>query len=278
MEQSEIFFYCYKNVWQIFEDYINSIINFLIKKFNYKVNLELYEVIDFNIDIKSKNKYIFIQCLTASIVHICNTRNCTNIYLINTEQLCRKYDNWCNMINNYPQNINYLDWTFENIKYYNNKNVKYLPYQVNYKEIKNYEKEFDICIIQPFQSEYRWNIINELRNKYNLNINIITGYGDERDDILFRHKIILNISYSPCANMLETIRCYRCVFNKMIVISDEKKDEKLLLKDYIIFEKYENMCDKIVYVLNNYNDIYNKLFNNFNLTDIEKQLEEYIDI
>ena len=38
------------------------------------------------------------------------------------------------------------------------------------------------------------------------------------------------------------------------------------------------MCDKIVYVLNNYNDIYNKLFNNFNLTDIEKQLEEYIDI
>lgn len=61
----------------------------------------------------------------------------------------------------------------------------------------------------------------------------------------------------------------------MIVISDFKEDiDKYYLKDYIIFEKYEDIPDKVIDVINNYDYYYNKLFKDFNFEKIEKIINE----
>ena len=42
------------------------------------------------------------------------------------------------------------------------------------------------------------------------------------------------------------MRINRCVFNKVIVISETgRNDESLFLKDYIIFVKYEDIEEKV---------------------------------
>ena len=46
----------------------------------------------------------------------------------------------------------------------------------------------------------------------------------------------------------------------MIVISDTKEDiESYNLKNYMIFEDYENIANKAIEVLNNYDTYYKKL-------------------
>ena len=60
--------------------------------------------------------------------------------------------------------------------------------------------------------------------------------------------------------IFESIRCDRCIFNRMIVISDKKENMELYnLKDYMIFEDYDKIADKAIEVLNNYDMYYKKL-------------------
>ena len=102
------------------------------------------------------------------------------------------------------------------------------------------------------QSYYRQKIINELQNK-GINIDIISGWKKERDEKLFTYKILLNLCNEKDYKIFESLRCDRCIFNKMIVISDKKDDMySYYLKDYIIFEDYNKIADKAIEVLNNY--------------------------
>ena len=177
---------------------------------------------------------------------------------------------------NEKQNINIIDYSYANLKYYSNlKNkILYLPYQINYDEIIQTSKIKDICLIGDVIPENRQNIIDLLKEK-NINVDIITGFGEKRDEDLFKYKIILNISFLKDFTIFESIRCDRCIFNKMIVISDTKESiEKYHLKDYVIFGEYENIPDVVVNVLNNYDYYHNKLFKNFDLEKIGNKIDE----
>ena len=83
------------------------------------------------------------------------------------------------------------------------------------------------------------------------------------------------IQYEEDYTINEQIRINRCIFNKMIVISQTGRNDNLLyLKDYIIFCKYENIVEKTIEVLNNYKFYYDKIFNNFNLRKINTYYEK----
>ena len=59
---------------------------------------------------------------------------------------------------------------------------------------------------------------------------------------------------------MESIRCNRCVYNKMIVISDIREDmDSYPLKNNVIFVEYDKLTDKVIEVLNNYENYYQKL-------------------
>lgn len=255
---------CNNQTFKYFEDYIHSIL-YVIKG---QLFLFDYEV---NIHIDKNNNYIFMQTIANKFFEYIT--NYDNIYLINTEQL--SFEKKQLEINKYPKNLSIIDYSSSNLKYYDVKYKKYyLPYQINYNEIYNINKERDICLIGTVDSIpfNRQNIINIL--KKNFNIDIVSGFNKIRDAELFKYKIILNIGYydNNC-RVMETFRCDRCVYNKMIVISDMKDDiENYYLKDYVIFTEYNNIPDKVIEVINNYDEYYNKLFSNFNFKEIEDNL------
>ena len=46
---------------------------------------------------------------------------------------------------------------------------------------------------------------------------------------------------------------------------------------YVIFVDYDNMIEKINDVLNNYEEFYNKIYNDFNILSIDNLLKSYLD-
>jgi len=245
------------------EDYILSIVN-IIK--GVVILIDNNSVIHFTHD----NNYIFIKEIDDKLFNYIENNN---VYLINTEQLSSIINQ--QSINKYPKQLNIIDYMSSNFKYYDNKYTKYLlPYQINLNEIYNFDKQKDVGIIGvscniPFS---RQNVINLLKEQ-NINVDIITGWNNTRDNKLFKYKIILNIGFHDSYKIMESFRCDRCVYNKIIVISDTKEDiHDYYLKDYIIYTNYQNIHDTTIEVLNNYNYYYNKLFSNFTLENINTNL------
>lgn len=241
-----------ENIYMYFEDYINSFIDKLPN-----AKLVLYNN---NEQIPNNNinsKFIFLQTIPDGILDRFN-HSSHNIYLINTEQLSKPIET--NRLNTYPKFIKTIDYSKGNIKYYTDfiYPTKFIEYQINMKEIYNLPKNNNICIMYGL-SPYRKHIIDKIRNK-GYNVDEISGWGQERDKKLFTYKIIINISQSEEYKLMEPLRCHRCIFNKMIVISNKKEDQDLYsLKDYMIFEDYDKLADKVIEVFNNYDKYYKQL-------------------
>jgi len=270
-----VYIYSDPNTVKFFIDYINSIIiNYndivLISNFN-----ELLLIIN-NINNKINNDIIIFM---QSIPNIDISNIINNIYILNTEQLTREGE--LNRIQCYiANNIKIIDYSKSNIYCLKSKNINnnilYIPYLVNYNEIYNYDKIYDIAYIGHFIDErnYRMNIINSL-NKSNIKTNEIKGFDIERDNLLFKYKILLNIHYNEEYNIFEQMRCNRCIFNKVIVITQKSIDIDFELKEYIIECEYDNLVATTISVINNYTYYYNKLFANF---DIDKISKNYLKI
>jgi hypothetical protein len=130
-------------------------------------------------------------------------------------------------------------------------------------------------------SNKRKDVINKLKGK-NINVTMISGWDANRDTKLMKYKILLNIHRSDNLAIFEEIRCNRCVFNNMIVITEKSAHmEDYMLKDYIIECEYDNLVDTVVNTLNNYEEVHKKLFDNFDIKEIEKQnvelLKKFVD-
>ena len=244
-----ILIYCQQNLWKTFEDYINSIKNHL----NFKITFDLQEM-EYKLINNEEDKLIFIKNIPNNILNQIKDKN--NIYLINTEQMTKQI--WRNYIFSLPENVKIIDYSDYNLSFYKNHfNSQLIEYQYNNNEILNLKKTKDVVFIGT-TSNYRSEIINRI--KKNNKIDQIFGWGLDRDKKLFQYKILVNISYNENYKIFESIRCYRCLFNKMIIISDIKDDsESIKYKDNIIFVKYDEIPNKVNEVLDNYQYYYDKL-------------------
>ena len=190
-------------------------------------------------------------------------------YFINTEQLTR--DTWLNYIKElkrFHPKLKLLDYSYQNIKILNENGIKstYLPYQKYKPEIFNFEKIYDVAIIglnlKKNRNEHRNKIYHLLKEK-GVKINNICGFNlEDRDIPLFQHKILLNIHFNENYKIYEEMRCTRCTLNNMIVITEESDNlSEYMYYDKIIEVKYEEIVDKTIEVLENYDYYYKKLFN-----------------
>jgi len=188
--------------------------------------------------------------------------------------------------------INIIDYSTENIKILKNydKNVKifHLPYLYNVNE--NFynpliTKPYDVGLISTksglLNSERRTYIYNKLSKL--VKVNLIGGFGEIRDKELSKCKILINIHFKPTYKILETFRCYRCIYNKMLIVSeDQGYPNTYYLDKYIIFDKFENIIQKTLHVLNNYDFYYKTVFNDFDLEFIhnncKKIAEKFINL
>ena len=281
-----LYFLCLKKLYHFFEDYVNSI--------KTKTNIEIVLETEFSMSQRMKDiiekdpNYIFVL-LTVRNMNIYKMEwfNKNRIFILNTEQLTRKSE--IKKIEYYIQNgYKTIDYSSENIEFCNES--LYLPYQVNPDEIFDYKKDFDVCYIGNPWGIYRINKIQEL--KRSIGINVIgeqtdpkllkhwgNKWGKERDEIAFKHKILVNIHHDKDFIINEQMRINRCIFNKVIVISETgRNDDNLFLKDYIIFVKYEDIEEKVKEVLENYDMYYEKIYGNFKISDIDNHYTEHLKI
>lgn len=245
-----IYFICCKNKIHFFIEYIDSL------QYNYK-NIQIIASLPKCIDYSSK--YIFIQNIPNISYEILNKLDC---YLLNTEQLSKP--EWISYL--LSTNVKILDYSLSNIECYlpYKSNIYYLPYMVNKNEIFNYDKIYNVAAVGCWDDSYRMNITNKIQN-----INIIDGFGMDRDERLFKHKILLNVHFNERFKIFEQLRCNRCIFNKMIVITERSLHINDELKEYIIECDYDDLVSTTKHVLENYDFYYNKIFKNFDIDRIE---------
>jgi hypothetical protein len=144
------------------------------------------------------------------------------------------------------------------------KEVLYLPYQYNLQDQVQLENiddkyDYDIGIINalPKQDDsvdksntYRrtkmWNDLQKTKWKC---INIM-GWGKERDELIKRCKVIINVHHFEAFNIFEHIRCDRMIWAKKIIVSDNSLGMDILdITKYIFCEEFDNiipMAEKVL--------------------------------
>jgi hypothetical protein len=183
---------------------------------------------------------------------------------LNTEQLSRKM--WLDNVKNMrAHNMEIIDYSFENVRILKEAGIPatYVPYAYYAKEIYTDRKTKNVCMIDSRSTRKR-SIIHTALSNLGIPVTNIQGFKLERDKELFKHKILLNI-HNTIGNdkfsIFEEIRCTRCIFNKMIVITEESDNiDAYMYRKHIIVVPYNQLAEKTIDVLANYSTYYVKLF------------------
>ena len=250
-----IYLCCQHSLFRFVSEYCSSIIDKLEMKL-LLIDVETYEY--------NKNDiYVFIQSIPTKILN----NPIPNMYLLNTEQYTRDHykNQSLELLNKGFKIINY---SLENIKLLNyHPNLYYLPYQYNDSEINKLkkfmlsnEKKYDVVFCGSIDDSKRKKIVDELVNR-GINVHVVNGKWDiERDIEISKGKILLNIHYNDNYNIHESIRCDRWNMAGMVVVSEKSFDIDLVdMNNLIIYEDYDNLVDKVIDVVNDYDQYYGKL-------------------
>lgn len=226
------------------------------------------------------NLYIFIQRIPDDLLK----NPIKNMVLLNIEQITTpKYSDMIKEV--LSKNIKVIDYSIENIHLINkispvtNNTIGYLPYQYEPNEVSKLEtfvkhtpKMYDIAFT-GWLSLRRKVIINKLKEK-GFKVQLIKSkWGTNRDFMISSAKILLNIHYNESYNIYEAIRCDRWTFAGMMVVSEDSiENEELDISELVIFDKYDNLVDKVTEILNNYDEYHNKFISNHKemIVDIKK--------
>lgn len=256
-------------------DYVLSITS-VLETYNVQCHIIIYTSRDEFPQLMEKHGndivHIFLQRVPVSITSVLH--QAYTIYLFNIEQMTR------GNIYTHGYYNHHVDYSLENIELIHQHlprpmPIYHIPYQYRTDEIYNYNKTGDVCFIGLAEtSPRRQNVLQEIRNR-GINLTLIENlHFHERDEVLLRHKILVNIHYHSSYNIHEHIRTDRCIYNKMIVVSEPSLDIcKIPLHDFIVFETCENIPDKLVEILANYDAYYNRMFNDICMTKMTHIIE-----
>jgi hypothetical protein len=151
------------------------------------------------------------------------------------------------------------------------KEVIYLPYQYNLRDqvqLQNIDDKYDYDIgiinalpkqddsvnkVNTYRRTKMWNDLQKTEWKC---INIM-GWGKERDELIKRCKVIINVHHFEAFNIFEHIRCDRMIWAKKIIVSDNSLGmDKLDITKYIFCEEFDNIIPMAEKVLQNFTDYY----------------------
>jgi hypothetical protein len=265
----EIIFLINPDIYKLVFEYIKSIKNTIFDS-----KIIIYQQGD-NIFYNKNNIYIFVGIMFVDYIII----NEPNVYYINIEQMTiperLKFG-----LNFKDKKCKLLDYSETNCNILRKHNIQtlYLPYQVNLAEVFNYKKIYDFVICCSWNEKIE-NIFAPLSKKFSNSHRIGKPvlYGNTRDNILLRSKVLINIHNAKDYLVLEEIRITRCILNKVIVISEKSlEEEKYPLIEYVISCDYDNLVNKATEILNNYDYYYNLIYGNFDITKINNKLKNYI--
>lgn len=176
-----------------------------------------------------------------------------NTIIFNSEQI--NDINTYNLSNMYDQLNKFVFWDYSNrnidqlIAINNKSNIQYL--QIGYaEELFRIEKkeiqDIDILFYGAI-NDRRLKILNSLLS-LNLNVHVTQNcYGGERDNLISRSKIVLNIHYYP-SKIFELVRVSYLLNNKICIVSecDEHTEIHENIKNTLVTASYDQIVDTCV--------------------------------
>ena len=245
----------------------------LIKPKNYIHYLalqELAELIHFSVlELGLKSQITFNYCdnnpSTKNIVlgaHLLNDNLIEDIpentIIFNTEQIESITEIWKKKILNLARkNIIFWDYSQYNLDYLSKTiNIKGKLFQIGYqKELNrinhNIDKNIDVLFYGSINARREY-IINKLKDR-KINVKTLFGvYGKERDDLIAKSKLILNMHMYD-SKIFEIVRVFYLLSNSIPVLTEVGSDTKFNndFLDLICKSTYENIEKNIIYLLEN---------------------------
>jgi len=191
-------------------------------------------------------------------IHIKHSETSDDIIFFEIEQYSDNVD-WSSHYQNLKnENIKEI-WTFSNFnikKLEENgitkaKYIEILPTDEYREKLLSFnvdnKYDYDVCFI-GWLSDRRCQIAENLRQRgvFVKLINIYDSvYGDERDKIIAKSKILLNIHYNEHFKCFEQIRCFPWLNTGKVIVSESSYDTD----DRVIFADYDKLVDKVIEVL-----------------------------
>ena len=245
---------CFENEYIVLIEYIKSVFSknkIIVYNIDTKFNIGNYISLR-RIPILSDSLKLPMPITIKSYYSIASPYlpNNSNVIFLNVDHLTNH--NTLSFIKTYLNpKIKYYDFSENNIKIFG-KGV-YIPYKENIEEtlklksFMNVKKIYDICVVGE-KSKRRYNIITELIKQYSV-IYIHNLYGDERDSLIGKSKLLLNIHSNLYRKCYESIRCERWRFAKMPIISEICND---VLPNDIIGCSYNQLIETCTKWMDNY--------------------------
>ena len=149
-----------------------------------------------------------------------------------------------------------------------------LEIELELKNSNSYKEKKNLDYISLINHDYRPEFIKNNLPRIGNNIQNFLGYFfNDRRNVLKRSKILINIHCGNNYRIGELFRIYEALAHKVIIISQHCfKNELIELQDFIIFVNDEDMENKCLEVLENYDKYYNLFFGGDNLSRLNETI------
>ena len=160
--------------------------------------------------------------------------------------------------------------------------IYYFPYQYNKKEnvlLENRERqyEYDVGVVNACPKKdssvnaaltYKRTKVWEDLEFSGLSCLNILGWGAERDELIKKCKVIVNVHHFECYKIFQHIRCDRLVFaNKLIVSENSLCVNDLDIKNHVLWSDYKDLVETAKKAVDNF-DHYMNILTNMETTGI----------
>ena len=137
-------------------------------------------------------------------------------FFLNTEQLSRS--NSLTYVKSLPGHLRLLDYSYENVRIAKEHGLisTYTPITVYNTHVP---KTRGVAFIGSLKNARRRQIYDELRGQ-GVDITNVTGFGVDRDAVVYQHRILLNIHADRNYTVFEELRCTPCVLNEMLIVTE----------------------------------------------------------
>jgi hypothetical protein len=281
----KICFVARRSIYRYFLEYLDAII-YWMKESDMICDLFFQEDESLYQKIESYDFIINVQTLLLDVNKIKNVFK--RVIIFNTEQNTRNTYYLEHILNMMKMGFKIMDYHLGNIELMNKMTnhqykdkILYLP-PLYCPDDKLYEskKSKDICFVGTL-TDYRQKLLKRLGKRFN--IDTIQDFGEIRDKNMSKYKILLNLHADPDYQVFETIRCYRCVFNKILVISQQKLiKENSEIESFCYFSNDDNLERTIDLILSNYDKIISEKYKNIDIDYFrdwsKKKMENFIKI
>jgi hypothetical protein len=223
-----------------------------------------YSILELGLSSKLQINKVDSKCINIVIgFHLLNIRNMNdlpeNTILVNTEQILAEKGPWNAVILEWTKKYAVWDYSQKNIEKFNKqgvKNIKKLSfgYQSKLETINKIQKQDVDVLFYGSINERRLKILNQLRASGLKVISLFGVYGEERDILISRSKVILNLHYYE-TQIFEVIRVFYLLINGKAVVGEVNKDtsvEEIWLNGFCASE-YENLVNTTINLVKNSN-------------------------